>query len=132
MEDLKKNQKIIFLVLGIIAFVLVAFCPAVDLMGKGSVNGFKFVFQADGLGFSRILMFFFLLLPLLGGIYAYITPEEKWGKNVLYLFCAAAVLGLITLIALPTGCSFAFSSWLGLILCVVAVALTYVFSKPAK
>lgn len=65
MEDLKKNQKFIFLIAGCLAFLFMAFLPAVDIMGKESANGFKFVFEATGGGFSRftMLLLFSVRLP---------------------------------------------------------------------
>ena len=132
MDQLKKNQKVVFIVLGLLAFIFVAFMPAVDLMGKGTVNGFKFAFEAEGAGFSRFLMFLMILGPIAGGALAVAVPENKWGKNMLLIFGCTAIIGLITMIALPTGCSFAVGSWLSFIVSIAAAVLAYMLTQPAK
>lgn len=132
MEELKKNKKIVLLVVGVLAFIFAAFCPAIDVLGKDTMSGFKYVFDATGAGFTRFLYLIFFLLPLAGGVYAYVVPEIKWGKNMLYIFGGAAILGLITLLGLPTGLSFAFGAWLGFVLCLVGAVLAVMFKAPAN
>lgn len=132
MEDLKKNQKFIFLIAGCLAFLFMAFLPAVDIMGKESANGFKFVFEATGGGFSRFTMLLAILGPLAGAVYSQVVPEVKWGKNMLYIFGGSAIIGLLTLVILPTGCSFATGSWLSLILCVAAGIFAFMLTQPEK
>lgn len=129
MDAIKQNQKYIYIACAALAFILVAFCPAVDIMGKVTMNGFDYAFDAEGAGFSRVLMFLFFVAPLGSLFFAVAKKETEWGKNIFYCFVAAAALGFITMIALPKGCSFAFGAWLGLLLSIGGAAVAYLTSQ---
>lgn len=127
MEDLKKNKLIVYIVVAALAFIFIAFCPAADIMGKAKVNGFNYVFQGEGLGFSRFLMFLVLIAPIVAAVFAAIAkPEKPTDKLVGICFAAGFVLAIITLIAMPTGVSFAFGAWLYVIFSLIGAAASFV------
>lgn len=129
MEELKKNRQVIFIALAALAFVFMAFCPAVDVMGKAKVNGFKYVFDCDGAGFSRFLLLLNLLVPIAIVILSAIEkPEKPCDKQVLALFATGFVLAFITLIAMTKGVSFAWGSWLYVILSAAGAVAAYITS----
>lgn len=128
METLKQNKKIIFLVLGIVAFILLAFCPSVSAVLE-EVNGFKVVFKGRGLGLSRFFMFVTILAPLAAAVSSYIVPEKSANIIALSSYGSAFVFGLLTSLSFPkvfgVGLSFSFIGWLALILCLVGAVLGY-------
>lgn len=129
MDALKQNKKFILLGCAVLAFILLAFAPAVDVLGKGTLSGFKYIFEADGAGFTRFMMLLCLLAPLAACYFVFMVPQEKQGKNPLYCFAGAAILGLLTLICLPTGLSFAWGGWLFIVLTAAGAAVSYFTSQ---
>jgi len=132
MEELKKNKQIVFLALAALAFIFIAFLPTVDILGKKAINGFKVVFDGEGMGFSRFLMFLSIIAPLAAGFFAFTKKSVEGDKLVLYSFAGSFVLGFITMLALPEGCSFTTGGWLYLVVCIAGAAAAYIVSQPAK
>lgn len=130
MDAIKQYKQYILLACAALGFIFVSFCPTVDVMGKATMSGFKYVFDADGAGFSRFLMLLCILAPLGAGVLSFLKPNEL--KNVLYCFAAAVVLGIITLLALPEMCGFAWGGWLFLIVSAAGAAVAYLVSQPEK
>lgn len=132
MEELKKYQKFVFAGIGLLAFLLLTICPAVDVLGKYTMSSFKYVFDAEDAGFSRFLMLLMILAPLATAAYAFLIPESKWGKNLIIFFGATVVIDLITIGALPQGLSFASGSWIHFVISLAGAALAYVFYNARK
>lgn len=129
MDAIKQNKKFILLGCAVLAFILMAFAPAVDVLGKATINGFKYVFEADGAGFSRFTMLLAILAPLGAGVVSYFMPEEKQGPLPFYCFLGGVVLSLLTLICLPEYCGFAWGAWLSLILGIGGAVVAYITNK---
>lgn len=132
MEQLKKNKQIVFLALAALAFIFIAFLPVVDVMGKATLNGFKAVFDGEGLGFSRFLMVLSILAPLAAGFFAFTKKDAKGDKLVLYSFAGSFVLGLLTMVALPEGCGFTTGGYLYLVVSLAGAAAAFLISQQKK
>lgn len=91
MDQIKQNAKWVFLGIGVISFLFFGLLSSISGPMGTSTNGFDVVFNGEGLGFSRILMLFTILAPLCAAVYAFVVPEAKWGKNLLYIFGGGVV-----------------------------------------
>lgn len=136
MEQLQKNAKFVILGIGALAFILLAFCPVLDIMGKATVSGFKFI--KEGIGSSSsdgtaccYTMLLFTLLPLVSGIYAVAVAELK-STIIGVCFAVAAFMGIITVAMLPEMVSFTFFAWFSLLLCIAGAALAFILGKSSK
>lgn len=128
MEELKqiiaKNRMPIFVALSALLFILVAFCPVIDILGKATANGFQVIFKSKGLGISRFWCVIMLLAPVATLALSFI---DRKGKEVLpfIFFGAAFVCALLFAVCLPDGASMAFGSILYLLLSLVAAAAAF-------
>lgn len=132
MDALKQNRKFIYLGLGVLAFILLAFCPSVNAI-LGDVSGFAVVFDAKGLGFSRFLMFLTIVLPLAASIISFVVPAKSADLLEMVLFAGAFVLGILTQISFPSAMGMSFSlvfcGWFALLLCLAGAALGFISKK---
>lgn len=132
MEELKqiiaKNRMPIFVALSALLFILVAFCPVIDILGKSTANGFKVVFDAKGLGVSRFWCALMIILPIISLVLA-LLPRQGKEKLPLIIYGAAFVLSLLFVMCLPQGCSMAFGSILYIILALIAAGAAFVDSS---
>lgn len=135
MDQIKQNAKWVYVGIGILSFLFLGIFHSVGAMGSGT-SGFDMVFNGQGVGFSRFLMLFTILVSLAAAVYAYVVPEAKWGKNFLYIFGAGFVLAILTNILLPSffgiGLHFTFMGWLGTILLAAGAVIAYLLNKPVK
>lgn len=132
MELIQQHKKYIYLGCAALALIFLAFCPSVDILGKSTYNGFEFVFKAKGAGFSRFLMLLAILTPIAAGVFALIKKETEVDKLMLTCFGASFALGLITLIAMPTGASFAFGGYFYLLLTAAGAAVAFLSNQQPK
>lgn len=136
MDQIKQNAKWVFLGIGVISFLFFGLLSSISGPMGTSTNGFDVVFNGEGLGFSRILMLFTILAPLCAAVYAFVVPEAKWGKNLLYIFGGGVVLAIITLISFPSmfgfSIGFSFLGWLAILFMAAGAALSFLMNQPAK
>lgn len=126
MDDLTKkieeNKRTIMVCIAALMFILFAFCPAFDILGKAKASGFELVFDGDGAGFSRIVSALMLIAPVVAIIGQF--TELKYKPNfdtICYL--VAFILGFILTVSLPSGISFAWGSWCYMILALLGLAV---------
>lgn len=113
--------------IAVLMFVLVGFCPAVDVAGKAQIGGFKVLFEGRGLGFSRFLSALILIVPILvvaGKFVNFNLPANIKENFDTLCFIAGFILCLIFAMALPNGISLAWGGWLYVILAVFGAAVS--------
>ena len=113
--------------IAVLMFVLVGFCPAVDVAGKAQAGGFKVLFEGRGLGFSRFLSALILIVPILvvaGKFVNFKLPANIKENFDTLCFIAGFILCLIFAMALPNGISLAWGGWLYVILAVFGAAVS--------
>lgn len=118
MDLIKQYKNFIFPVAGILAFIFIAFVPAVDLLGKAKVGGLVYVCEEDFPIFSRIMMLLCILAPLASVVVAFrMKGGQATARRHLVIYALAVVLALLTLAALPEGCTFAAGGWMYVLFC---------------
>lgn len=125
---IEKNKKAILVICAALMFVLFAFCPVCNILGKDKINGLKMVFDADGIGFARVVGFFMLLVPVIIIISEFVElkmPENLKSKLGLYCFLAALLLFILFAILLPKGIYVAIGAYLYMIFGVIGILATY-------
>ncbi len=135
MKQLENNWRTIYIVLPVLMFVFFALCPAFDLLGKTTANGLKIVFDGKGLGLSRLLTVLLVLVPVCGLLLQFFTINAlaKFQAKLNLIWTATALALIILLaIALPTGVSFAWGSYLYFLLAAAGVAFEYIGQKADK
>lgn len=131
MDDLiktvEKHRALFVMAIAVLMFVLVGFCPAVDVAGKAQAGGFKVLFEGRGLGFSRFLSALILIVPILvvaGKFVNFKLPANIKENFDTLCFIAGFILCLIFAMALPNGISLAWGGWLYVILAVFGAAVS--------
>ena len=126
-QIMKQNGIIIKVAIALLMFVLAGFCPLVDVMGKATVNGFKVLFDGEGMGFSRFMTFFVICAPIATCFFAAFKGIED--RLTLFGFGICFVSVVIFWLVLPELCSLATGGILYLILAIVALVLNYIEVK---
>ncbi len=132
---IEKNKRLFLIVVAAAMFVLLAFCPALDIAGKATVNGFKVLFKGSGLGFPRLVMFLMLVVPLIIIICQFFNLKLKETvKDNLELLCfaVAIVLFIIFAISLHTGLSATTGAYLYLVFGIVGFVGCYLTKRCKK
>ncbi len=126
MEDfiktIRKNERLIILLLPILMAVVFAFFPVADVFGKATANGIKIIFDGKDLGFGRFCATLALLLPIAAVVLQFVkvnmpTQVETWFNPI--WAGASLVFAVLMAIAFPQGVSLA---WGGYIYCLLAIA----------
>lgn len=124
-KTVRQNKTSIVIALAIIMFVAFGFCPAIDVVGKAKINGLKVLFEGSGLGFARFLSILVLLAPMLVVLSKSVDLKltGKLSENLGTLcFLAGIVLCLLFAVALPSGISLAWGSWLYMLAAIFGIA----------
>lgn len=121
-KTIRKNERLIFLVLSILMAVIFAFLPIADVLGKVTANGCKIIFNGNGLGFGRFCAALALLIPIAAVVLQFVTVKlpaqiETW-FNLIWTG-ASLVFAVLMAIAFPHGVTLA---WGGYVYCLLAVA----------
>lgn len=132
MEGLKRKKKTIYLVLGLLAFLLLAFCPSIDIV-MGYAPGYFIVFHGEDLGISQLLLALTILAPLAAGLISFLVPAKSADLLEIILFGSTVVLGIIANITFPgrmgMGLSLAFCGWFALFLCLCGAGVGILAKK---
>ena len=107
-------------------FVAFGFCPAIDVAGKAKINGLKVLFEGSGLGFSRFLSVLIFLAPMF--VVLNKSVNLKLTGKLCEHFCtlcfmAGVVLCLLFAIALPSGISLSWGSWLYMLMALLGIGV---------
>lgn len=130
MDDLikaiRKNERLIFLVLPILMAAIFAFLPIADVFGKSTANGIKIVFDGKGLGFGRFCATLALLLPIAALVLQFVKVNlpaqiETW-FNLIWTG-ASLVSAVLMVIVLPEGISMAWGGYVYCLLAIVGIAI---------
>lgn len=121
-NTIRKNERLILLVLPILMAAIFAFLPIADVFGKTTANGIKIIFDGKGLGFGRFCATLSLLLPIAAVVLQFVkinlpVQVETW-FNLIWAG-ASLVFAVLMVIAFPQGVSLA---WGGYIYCLLAIA----------
>lgn len=107
-------------------FVASGFCPAIDVAGKAKINGLKVLFEGSGLGFSRFLSVLIFLAPMFVVLNNSVNLKltGKLSEHFCMLcFVAGVVLCLLFAIALPSGISLSWGSWLYMLISLLGIGV---------
>ena len=129
---LKANKAMFFIIVAAAMFVLFGICPAIDVFGKKSFNGFYTLFNATGLGFPRFLAFLMLVSPLIvliRQIADFKVSEKVNGMLETICFAASVFLFIIFAVTLPEGVRAATGAYLYLAFGVVGLIGAYLVGK---
>lgn len=114
-KTIEKNKTLIIIAIAILMFISFGLCPAVDVVGKVQANGFKVLFDGEGLGFSRFLSFIILIVPILvvtaNFININLSGKLKENFNAI-CFVVGFIACIIMAIALPEHISLAWGGWI--------------------
>lgn len=130
MDDLikaiRKNERLIFLVLPILMAAIFAFLPIADVFGKSTANGIKIVFDGKGLGFGRFCATLALLLPIAALVLQFVKVNlpaqiETW-FNLIWTG-ASLVSAVLMVIVFPEGISMAWGGYVYCLLAIVGIAI---------
>ena len=112
-KTVRQNKTPIVIALAILMFVAFGFCPAIDVAGKAKIDG-------SGLGFSRFLSVLIFLAPMFVVLNNSVNLKltGKLSEHFCTLcFVAGVVLCLLFAVALPSGISLSWGSWLYMLIC---------------
>lgn len=139
MEELtlfiNKNKRAIALTVMGLMFLIFTFCPSFDILGKIKANALELVFNDSGAGFVKILAALMMLLPLLYIIVQFVEIKAvEPNKGSLLKICPLVcfLLGVLTMIVLPKGVSFAWGGYVYLILALLLYATNFLPAQPKK
>lgn len=130
MDDLikaiRKNERLIFLVLPILMAAIFAFLPIADVFGKSTANGIKIIFDGKGLGFGRFCATLALLLPIAALVLQFVKVNlpaqiETW-FNLIWTG-ASLVSAVLMVIVFPEGISMAWGGYVYCLLAIVGIAI---------
>lgn len=125
-KTVRQNKTSIVIALAILMFVAFGFCPAIDVAGKAKINGLKVLFEGSGLGFSRFLSVLIFLAPMFVVLNNSVNLKltGKLSENFCTLcFMAGVVLCLLFAIALPSGISLSWGSWLYMLISLLGIGV---------
>lgn len=121
-KTVRQNKTSIVIALAILMFVAFGFCPAIDVAGKAKINGLKVLFEGSGLGFSRFLSVLIFLAPMF--VVLNNSVNLKLSEHFCTLcFIAGVVLCLLFAIALPSGISLSWGSWLYMLISLLGIGV---------
>lgn len=124
---IKRNKTLFVLGIALLMFVFFSFCPAIDIVEKAKINGFKLLFQGKGLGFARFMSALVIIAPLVIIVGHFVDFKLK-GKVKEYFdalcFAGAFLFAMILLMALGKGFSFAWGGWIYLVLALLGIAIS--------
>lgn len=121
-KTVRQNKTTIVIALAILMFVAFGFCPAIDVAGKAKINGLKVLFEGSGLGFSRFLSVLIFLAPMF--VVLNKSVNLKLSEHFCMLcFVAGVVLCLLFAIALPSGISLSWGSWLYMLISLLGIGV---------
>lgn len=122
------NSRYLWIGASVLLFILAGFCPAIDVLGKTTCNGFWILFKASGMGISRFWMFLMLAVPLCCIVLNLLNlspiPDLK-EKMPLIHFGVSTVASLLFIFCLPVGATAAFGTILYLIVALASTVLAY-------
>lgn len=105
MDDFKRffyqYSPAIFIPLAVFLFILAAFCPIMDVLGKDQANGLKIIFSGDGLGFCRFAATMMVLFPIGTAILSIIKPHNNGALAPLIGFALCLISAIAYIMALP-------------------------------
>ena len=123
-KTVRQNKTSIVIALAILMFVAFGFCPAIDVAGKAKINGLKVLFEGSGLGFSRFLSVLIFLAPMFVVLNKSVNLKGKLSEHFCTLcFVAGVVLCLLFAIALPSGISLSWGSWLYMLISLLGIGV---------
>lgn len=128
MEQLKQYFKMVMVGLSAAMFILLGAGPAIDVMGKATLSGFKTVFDGEGIGFPRFLCFLMLVVPILVVIKQFVAVSALntiKDKFEMICFGVAIFLFVIFACALPTGVKPAVGAYLYLAFSIAGIAASF-------
>lgn len=134
-KTIEKNKRQFLIVVAAAMFVLLAVCPAIEVVGKATANGLKVLFKGSGLGFPRFIMFLMLADPLIIIIHQFVNLKLKGivkDNFDLICFAAAIVLFIIFVICLSEGLSATTGAYLYLAFGIAGFAGCYLTKTGKK
>ena len=118
-KTVRQNKTPIVIALAILMFVAFGFCPAIDVAGKAKINGLKVLFER----FLSVLIFLAPMFVVLNKS-VNLKLTGKLSEHFCTLcFIAGVVLCLLFAIALPSGISLSWGSWLYMLISLLGIGV---------
>ncbi len=124
----RKNGRMILIVLPILMAAIFALLPVADVLGKTTANGLKVIFDGEGLGFGRFCAIMALLLPIAAAVLQFVKVELPAAvESRLNLIWSAASLVFVVMmaIAFPEGVSLAWGAYIYCLLAMAGIAFDF-------
>lgn len=121
-SNIKKNERLIFIVLPIVMAVIFAFFPIIDIYGKATANGLQLIFGGKSGGLGKFFAIMPLLLPVVAIVLQFITVElpAKIASCFNVIWTALSLFFILLMaVALPRGVTLA---WGGYLYCLFGIA----------
>lgn len=112
-----KNKRPIMICIAVLMIIFYGLCPALDVLGKDQVNGFKFIAKDGNL--VSILM---IIVPIVI-IALNLNKGKSTDTSNSVCLLIAFILGFVLSVSLPNGVTFAWGSWMYMITIVIGLAV---------